>query len=63
LTQAATLWRAALRGPGEPGSSRSSGLGPTHELDLPSEFEGKSAVKLHEKLAASDLKQYIVVAQ
>lgn len=31
-----------------------------HELDLPSEFEGKSAGELHEKLAAGDLKQYIV---
>lgn len=34
-----------------------------HELDLPSEFEGKSAVELHEQLAGSDLKQYIVAAQ
>lgn len=34
-----------------------------HELDLPAEFEGKSAVELHDRLAASDLTQYIVAAQ
>ena len=34
-----------------------------HELELPSEFEGTSAVQRHEKLAAGDLTQYIVAAQ
>jgi len=31
-----------------------------HELELPSEFEGKSPVDLHKSLAASDPKKYIV---
>jgi|GEM_PF-5612193 len=31
-----------------------------HELELPSEFEGKSPVDQHKSLAASDLKKYIV---
>jgi hypothetical protein len=34
-----------------------------HELELPSEFEGRSPREVHEKLEASDLKQYIVVPQ
>ncbi len=34
-----------------------------HELDLPSEFEGKSAVQVHKELQAGDLRQYIVAAQ
>jgi len=33
-----------------------------HELELPREFEGKSPLDLHKKLAVTGLKQYIVAS-
>ena len=62
-THTAILWRAAPRrdeGAG-PKVQLRAGPGQTrHELELPSEFEGKSPVDLHKTLSASDLKKYIV---
>ncbi len=55
---------AAPTGGEGPQAQLRAGPGQTwHELDLPSEFEGKSAIELHEKLTAGDLKQYIVTAR
>jgi hypothetical protein len=49
----------APEGPG-PKVQLRAGPGQTrHELDLPSEFEGKSPLDLHASLAVGDLKQYI----
>jgi hypothetical protein len=46
-----------------PQAQLAAGPGQTrHELELPSEFEGKSPLDRHKQLEASDLKQYIVSA-
>jgi hypothetical protein len=55
---------AAPAGGEGPQAQLRAGPGQTrHELELPSEFEAKSAVERHEKLAAGDLKRYMVAAR
>jgi hypothetical protein len=53
----------AREGPGPKVQLRAGPGQVRHELELPGEFESKSPVDLHKKLAASELKQYIVASQ